>query len=108
MTQPVAQQPREDTDIQVAPSNGGTGHRHVVLIRQLDDATWLADSDGDLVAARATSATALDPASPNRSIALATLPSLTALRASQLVGVIDVADQEDGSAWLLSEHIDGV
>jgi hypothetical protein len=108
MTQPVAQQPREDTNIQVAPSSGGTGHRHVVLIRQLDGATWLADSDGDLVVARAAAATALDPASPNRSIALATLPSLTALRASQLVGVIDVADQKDGSAWLLSEYIDGV
>ena len=108
MTQPVAQQPREDTNILVAPSNGGTGHRHVVLIRQLDDATWLADSDGDLVVAQAATATFLDPASPSRSSALAALPSLTALRASQLVGVIDVADQEDGSAWLLSEHIDGV
>jgi hypothetical protein len=108
VTQPVAQQPREATDILAARPDGGTGHRHVVLIRQLDSTTWLADSDGDLVVAQAAAATSLDPASPSRSTALAALPSLTALRASQLVGVIDVADQEDGSAWLLSEHIDGV
>jgi hypothetical protein len=108
MTQPVAQQPRENSDGPVARPNGTTGHRHVVLIRQLDNATWLANSDGDLVVAQAATATSLDPASPSRSAALEALSSLTALRASQLVGVIDVADREDGSAWLLSEHVDGV
>jgi hypothetical protein len=108
MTKPIAQQPRADADIPVARPDGTSSHRQVVLIRQLDSATWLADSDGDLVVAQAAAATSLDPASPSRSTALAALPSLTALRALQLVGVIDVADQEDGSAWLLSEHVEGV
>jgi hypothetical protein len=108
MTRPVAQQPRQDPDVPVVRPDGSNGHRHVVLIRELDDATWLADSDGQLVVAQATKATPLDPAAPGRSTALAALTGLTSIRGSQLLGLIDVAERDDGTAWLLSEHIDGV
>jgi len=107
MTKAITQNPPEMSTVP-DEANADASHSRLHLVRRIGNATWLAESDGDMVVAQATSATQPDPSVLEQPGRLSALADLFALRGSQLVPLLELANRDDGSSWLLSEHVAGV
>jgi tRNA A-37 threonylcarbamoyl transferase component Bud32 len=84
-----------------------TRFQQLDLDRQLGTSVWLARADGEPVAARLATASAIDPETRGLDAALEQTAALASLRSPHLVPLLGVANHGDGT-WLVSQYVEGV
>lgn len=89
------------------PADRPTVFAHLDLDRQVGRSVWLAQADGEPVAARPATAAVFDDRAFERGTALGEVARYAAVSSSHLVPVLGVADRDD-AVWLVSEYVEGV